>query len=137
MRLLMFHCKEFWYTVGRPGLRNRECPVGEEKIYNNCAVIFIHVEPGDVERESRVIRKVINNVTWYARKTRVETIVLHSFAHLSEKKADPEVGEKLLNIIFEKLKRKINNVELTPFGCFLEFRMHVFATPISRVFKVL
>jgi len=135
MKLLMFHCKEFWFRVGKPGLSNKVCPENEEKKYSNCAVIFIHIEPKDLNNQSKVIRKAINNITWYKRKTMVEVVILHSFAHLSDEKADPEESEEILNLMLEKLKKKINRVDLTPYGCFLEFRMHVFPTPISRVFK--
>lgn len=135
MKLLMFHCREFWYRVGKPGLSNNICPENKEEKYDNCVVIFIHVEPKDLNEQSKLIRKVINNITWYKRKTMAKTVILHSFAHLSAEKADPVKSEKILNLIFEKLRKKITNLYLTPYGCFLEFRMHVFPTPISRVFK--
>lgn len=137
MKLLMFHCKVFWYKVGRPGLEGALCSESNEAKYNNCSVVFIHIEPKDVSKSNKVIRKAINNVTWYKRKTGASTIILHSFAHLAEEKADAVDAKKILDAIYTKLKNKIEEVHITPYGCFLEFRMHVFPTPISRVFKSL
>ncbi len=137
MKLLMFHCKEFWFRVGKPGLNNKQCPEDMEENFDDCGVIFIHIESKDFENISKSTLKAINNITWYARKTGVKKVILHSFAHLSEDKADPVKAEEIFEAIHNKLKNKNLEVYTTPYGCFLEFRMHVYSTPISRVFKSL
>jgi len=63
----------------------------EEKVIENALLGFIHVEPKDEENLSSIETKLIKNLKWAARKNETDTIVLHSFAHLAESKADPEI----------------------------------------------
>lgn len=135
MKILMFYCKEFWYRVGRKSLAQDDSLIGTEWSGENCSVIFIHVEAEDETREKSVASKLLKNTVWHARKVNTNCVVLHSFAHLSESKASPDFAKNLIEKVAEKLKQKGFDVHVTPFGYFLEFRIHIYDEPISRVFK--
>lgn len=137
MKILMFYCKRFWYKVGRKSLAVDSSMLSREWECKDCSVIYIHVEKEDEEKGNSVVQKLVKNIVWHARKTGASTIVLHSFAHLSESKADPEAAKNLIFKAKEKLEKKGFDVHVTPFGYFLEFVLHVYDTPISRVFKSL
>jgi len=98
---------------------------------------FIHVESRDSDRVNRLIRKIVNNVSWLSRKTGLNKIVFHSFAHLSEDKGDPEYAKKIIDGAREKLRSKGYEVYTTPFGYILELEIRIRSDPIARIFKSL
>ncbi len=57
-------------------------------------------------------------------KNKAKTVVLHSFAHLSNSKSDPETANEMIQNISEKLKKNLS-VHIVPFGQFYEFSIHV------------
>ena len=85
MKLLMFHVSEFWYKTYSKTLDNVET-VRKKKI-NQGIVAFVHIEKEDEEGESKLKDKAVDNIRWLLKKTNTNTVVLHSFAHLSESKS--------------------------------------------------
>ena len=125
------------YRVARASYSNDSSLIGKEYECKDCLLIMIHVEEFDKERRNRVLKKLLNNITWYSRKTGNNNIVLHSFAHLSEDKADPEFAMSIMREAEDKLKKKGLNIHTTPFGYFLELEIKIKGDPIARVFKSL
>ena len=128
MKLLMFHSKEFWY---KPHIETNT--VKSDNITDSI-VAFIHVEEGDEKRKDEVIDKATGNLKWLADKNKTDRVVLHSFAHLSNSKSDPEIANNLIQSIEEKLKNNID-VHIVPFGQFYEFSIHVLGPSLAKVFK--
>lgn len=128
MKLLMFHIKSFWY---KPFISDS---VGSEKTtLENSLVAFIHVEENDKEK-SDIINKAVGNIKWLAKKNNTNMVVLHSFAHLSSNKSDPETANDLIQKISEKLKKSLTT-HIVPFGQFYEFSIHVMGPSLAKVFK--
>ncbi len=134
MRLLMLYCTQFKYRTTSANLPEIE-KVDEEKTVENAVVAFIHVEPGDVENLSAVETKLVKNLKWAARKNETRSIVLHSFAHLAEQKAQPEITQKLLNNAEERLRKAGYQTIQTPFGHFLDINVQAPGNPLARLFK--
>jgi len=134
MRLLMLYCSRFSYRTSVKGLENVE-EVQEENTFENALVGFIHVEPEDEQKLSAVETKLVKNLKWAARKNETNRIVLHSFAHLSEKKGDPEVTKKLFNNAEERLKSAGYETAQTPFGYFLDIDVQAPGHSFARLFK--
>lgn len=128
MKLLMFYTKSFWYKPYSP-----DSPETEKTSFENCLVIFIHVEEAD-KGKSDVVDKVVGNIKWLANKNKTSTVVLHSFAHLSNNKSDPDTAYDIIQKISEKLKKKLFT-HLVPFGQFYEFSVHVLGSSLAKVFK--
>ncbi len=134
MKLLMFHVSEFWYKTYSKTLDNVETVEKEEKI-NQGIVAFVHIEKEDEERESKLKDKAVDNIRWLLKKTNTNTVVLHSFAHLSESKSSPEFAQKLIERLKGSLEERHIITHVTPFGYFLEFKLHVLGESLAKVFK--
>jgi len=63
--------------------------------------------------------------------------VLHSFAHLSDSKSSIKFAATVFEIIKDKLIQKGYEVYVTPFGYFLEFKVHVLGESLAKVWKAL
>jgi len=124
----MFHTKSFWYKPD-----NSDSSEAEKTSFENCLVIFIHVEETD-KNKSDVIDKAVGNIKWLANKNKTNSVVLHSFAHLSNSKSDPETANDIIQKISMKLK-KTKSVHIVPFGQFYEFSVHVLGQSLAKVFK--
>ena len=136
MKLLMFNVKEFWYKTFSKTLEDVE-EIEKEEIIKDAIVVFANVEKEDEEKTARMIRKTVKNITWLAGKTDRNRIVLHSFAHLSDSKSSVEFARGVFKIIEDRLKNKGYDVFVTPFGYFLEFKLHVLGESLAKVWKAL
>ena len=134
MRLLMIYCDLFSYE---PAVLNLETADenAQAATISKTLVGFIHVEAADEENPAAVETKMIKNLKWAARKNETQNIVLHSFAHLSESKADPNVTRKLFNRAEERLRASGYETHQTPFGYFLNLNVQVPGHSFSRLFK--
>lgn len=136
MKLLMFNVKEFWYKTFSKTLQDVEENEREETIQDTL-VVFGNVEMEDEEKLARIVRKTVKNITWLAGKTGRNRVVLHSFAHLSESKSSVKFAEKVFKSIEDRLRNKGYDVLVTPFGYFLEFKLHVLGESLAKVWKVI
>ncbi len=128
MKLLMFHVKTFWY---KPFIS--DSTESEKTTLNDSLVVFIHVEENDKEK-SDIINKAVGNIKWLANKNKTSTVVLHSFAHLSNSKSDHETANEMIQNISKKLRKNLS-VHIIPFGQFYEFSIHVLGPSLAKVFK--
>ncbi len=119
MRVLMLYADQFAYKTSVKGLEGTE-EVHEEKSIQKALVGFIHVEPQDEENLNAKETRLIKNLKWAARKNETNVIVLHSFAHLSEAKANPEATKKLFDNAQQRLQKSGYQAYQTPFGYFLD-----------------
>lgn len=134
MKLLMFDTTEFWYRTFSKTLESAAAAEGEATV-TDAIVVFMHVEKEDEADINRVSKKAADNVAWLARKTCRNRVLLHSFAHLSESKSDPEFAIKAVGHTGDRLKAKGYEVSSTPFGYFLEFNVHVKGESLAKVWK--
>jgi len=134
MKVLFIYCKAFAYTPTSKTLEIAE--VNEEPAsFENVQTAFIQVEEGDVEKESQVAKKLLKNLKWVCGKNNTKKVVLHSFAHLSESKADPEFSKKIFDHVEERLINVGFEVSQTPFGYFLDLQVDAPGFSLARVFK--
>jgi len=134
MKILMIYCDRFGY---KPAIKNLEGveEFTEGKTYEKVQTAFIQVEEHDTENPKSSEKKLLNFVKWVCRKNNCNDVVLHSFAHLSESKADPDFTKSL----FDKVKSRLENVGYktaqTPFGYFLDLEVVAPGFSLARVFK--
>lgn len=136
MKILMFHVAEFWYKTYSKTLENVASQDKEQEISEG-VVAFIQVEKEDEERENKLRKESIDNIRWLLKKTGTNTVVLHSFAHLSESRSTPEFAQKLIEGLRDGLNDRAVSTQVTPFGYFLEFKIHVLGESLAKVFKSL
>ena len=134
MKLLMIYCTRFGYN---PTIRTLEefpeVKQGEE--FENVLVAFIHAEAQDEENAKGVETKLLKNIKWAAKKNDSKRVILHSFAHLAETKADPYFTKD----IFDKAEARLKNADYecwqTPFGYFLDLDVQAPGVSQARIFK--
>ncbi len=105
------------------------------KEIKDAVVGFIHVEAEDAEQKGKVVTKLIKNLKWLAGKNSTKRIVLHSFAHLSERKGDPNLVMEIFREAEQRLLSSGYEVFQTPIGYFVDLELKAPGTPLARVFK--
>jgi len=136
MKLLMFDTDDFWYRIHSKTWENAQ-PSDSEREYEPGLVIFIQVEAEDENNPVRVLKKASDNISWLAKKTGRNQILLHSFAHLSESRSHIDIAEQIFQDLQVRLTNKGYNVEITPFGYFLEFKVHVRGESLAKVWRTI
>lgn len=133
MRALFWFCERFAWT---PTLKTlEEAPDAAPDERSRAVVAFIHVEPGDVAEGSSAETKLVKNAKWVARKWEVQEVVLHSFTHLGEAKADPEAAKALMDRAAERLNAAGYTAVQTPYGYFNDLSIEAPGHPLARIFK--
>jgi len=134
MKLLCFYCNEFSFT---PKIKTlQEYPdVMEGKVFHNLILAFIQAEKQDETNAKSVEKRLLNQLKWVARKNETKNIVLHSFAHLSDSKADHNFTKILLDNVETRLKNVDYIVSQTPFGYFLDIKMDAPGKSLARIFS--
>ena len=128
MRLLMLHVESFWY-------RPNESTSEERTEIGESLHIWIHSEEADVDNRPGVLRKMVKNIRWLAKKIDCRAVTLHSFAHLDDSKADPAFADSLIEEVASRLRERDYAVHIVPFGQFYEFNLHVKGPSLAKVFK--
>lgn len=134
MRFLGWHLEKFRSVVtekSRSPLREEN----PEKIVEaeNTLLIFASVEKEDEGKEDKVIKQTVEIIIEQAKKIGVESIVLHSFAHLFSQPSSPEIALRVLKEIETRLKESGFEVKRTPFGWFNSLELEAKGHPLSRI----
>ena len=133
MKLLMIYTERFAYKTSVKAL-DSEPEISEESAVDQALVGFIHVEEKDAANLPYVETKLVKNLKWAARKNKTRKIVLHSFAHLSESKASPEITKQLLDSSERRLQGAGYEVYKTPLGYFLDLDLRAPGNSFARLF---
>ncbi len=108
----------------------------EGKTFENTVIGFIQAEAEDEEKEIlKVEKNLTKNLKWGCRKNETNKVVLHSFAHLSPSKADPEFTKKILDLSEKRLQNANYETAQTPFGYFLDLEINAPGFSQARMFK--
>ena len=133
MRLLFWYCDRFAW---RPSVKTLDsAPEAVPMAYEQVVVAFIHVEPPDVAEGSSSETKLVKNAKWLARKWETRSIILHSFTHLGERKADPEAAKGLFDRVQTRLETAGYTAVQTPYGYFNDLSMDAPGHPLARIYK--
>jgi hypothetical protein len=127
LRLLMFHIESFWYRENESS--------DEKKDLDESLLVWIHSEETDEHNRLGILRKMVKNIRWLAKKVECESIILHSFAHLDDSKANADFADALIAEVAERLRERNYTVHIVPFGHFYEFNLHVKGPSLAKVFK--
>ena len=133
MRVLFWYCSSFGWAPSQKTLA--DAPQAEAAALAGPVVAFIHVEPKDVEDKSSAETKLVKNAKWLARKWQTDLIVLHSFTHLGEEKADPAKAKALLDRADARLANTGYTVRQTPYGYFNDLSLEAPGHPLARIYK--
>jgi len=133
MKLLMIFAERFAWNPGDRSLDDvPEVTAGAE--VENALVGLIHAEAGDVDASGKVETRLIKNLKWGARKNDTQRIILHSFSHLAETKADAGFTRDLLLRAEQRLVAAGYLVWQTPFGYFHDLDLQAPGRSTARIF---
>ncbi len=134
MKLLMIYCTNFAYRTSMKTLDDIP-DLDESKSYENAVAGFIQIEQNDEKNPGYIETKLVKNLKWAAGKNSTNKIILHSFAHLSGSKANPEITKNIFDNAEKRLTKSDYEVYQTPFGYFLDLDLQAPGTPLARLFK--
>jgi len=130
----MIYCTKFGYNPTSRTLE--EFPeVKQGEVFDNVLVAYIHAEAQDEENAKGVETKLLKNIKWAAKKNNTKRIILHSFAHLAETKADPFITKDIFDNAETRLKNADYECWQTPFGYFLDLDVQAPGVSQARIFK--
>ncbi len=133
MRVLLWYCEKFAWTPAMKTLDDApEAAPGDHK---NAVVAFVHIEPKDIENGGSTETRLVKTIKWLARKNETNTVLLHSFTHLGEDKAEPGQAREILQRAQERLQKAGYEAFQTPWGHFLNLEMNAPGHPLARIFK--
>ncbi len=146
MKVLVFYTHSFSYTTATQNLSDQELTacypepttITHENTHKDCLTAFIQVEEDD-EQYSLISRekKLVNHLKWVARKNNTQSVLLHSFAHLSNSKASLEFTSAIFKATQARLENGGFEVAQTPFGYFLNFQMDAPGFSTARIWAEL
>ncbi len=129
----MIYCNRFSYKPQLKTLENFP-DFNREVQLTDVLVAFIQMEEKDLLNTAKIETKLVKNLKWGAKKNQVKHIVLHSFAHLSTSKADPENTKNLFDAVEKRLQNTGYTAEQTPFGYFLDIDVQAPGKSAARIF---
>lgn len=125
----MLHLESFWY---RP---NESSDDEEGTGLPESLLVWIQSEESDMDDRIGILRKMVKNIRWLAKKLEIDQIILHSFAHLDDSKSDPDFADALIEELASRLREREYAIHIVPYGKFYEFKMHVKGPSLAKVFK--
>ena len=133
MRVLFWYCNFFSWV---PAIKTlEEAPEAFPATHQNTVAAFVHVEPADLVTGNQAETKLVKNAKWLARKWNIERVILHSFTHLGEDKADPLDARELLDRAQKRLETAGYQACQTPYGYFLDLKIDAPGHPLARIYK--
>ncbi len=134
MKLLMIYCDRFSYNPNSKTLADFP-KITEKGSFEKVLVAFIQAEAEDEADMKSTETKMVKNLKWAAKKNDTRDVVLHSFAHLSDSKADPFFTKALFDKVESRMKNADYQCSQTPFGYFLDIVVEAPGTSEARIFK--
>lgn len=128
---------EFNYTPTVKTLENYE-DIEDGASFTDAILAFIQVEETDETNDLKSReKKLVNHLKWVARKNETRTIILHSFAHLSDSKASAEFSKEIFDHAETRLKKAEYITAQTPFGYFLDLNINAPGHSLARIWASL
>ncbi len=133
MKVLVMYVDEFSYTPQIKNLDSAE-EINEGATHKDAILAFIQVEESDEEKDLKSReKKLVNHLKWTARKNNCKSVILHSFAHLSESKASVEFTKELFDLAEKRLQNADFTTAQTPFGYFLDLNIKAPGYSLARI----
>ena len=137
MKVLVMYVDEFGYKPAQKNLDNVE-DITEGANFSDSILAFIQVEESDEEKDVKSReKKLVNHLKWTSRKNNCKSVILHSFAHLSESKASVEFTKELFDLAEKRLQNADFKTAQTPFGYFLDLEIKAPGFSLARIWATL
>jgi threonyl-tRNA synthetase len=130
----MLHVDYFKSTVAKRG-RSKifEDPPSKNIEVKESLLVLINVEKQDETNPEDISRKTVEEIAEHGHKLKVNTVVLHPFAHLFGEPSKPEVAIEIIKLMERDLLQRGFKVARTPFGWFNIWELRTKGHPLSRI----
>lgn len=134
MRVLVWHVERFVCTITERG----RSPIIEEfddpvTAVDDALLLLVSVEKADEADPAGVARKAAAEIAAHASQLKVNTVVVHPFAHLFGELSRPKTAVQVLDATAEALRTHGLAATRTPFGWFNELEIKAKGHPLSRL----
>ncbi len=130
----MLHVDHFSSTVTERGRSKLiEEPQSKTVEVEESLLILASVEKQDEINPEVASRKAVEEITKLSRQLKVDTVVIHPFAHLFAEMSNPETALNVMRLIERELGQQGFKVVRTPFGWFNTLELKAKGHPLSRV----
>lgn len=137
MKVLVMYVDEFRYNPAQKNLDSAE-EITQGASFKKSILAFIQVEESDEEYDLKSReKKLVNHLKWTARKNNCSSVILHSFAHLSDSKASVEFTKELFDLAEKRLQNAGFETAQTPFGYFLDLEIKAPGYSLARIWATL
>jgi threonyl-tRNA synthetase len=134
VRFLAWHVDYFRCRITERGRSPVVEPFDEpETAVEEALLLLISVEKSDEVAPEIVADKAVVEIAAHAASLKVETLVLHPFAHLFGQLSRPATAVRVLQWVEEGLRARGLAVIRTPFGWFNTLEIRAKGHPLSRV----
>lgn len=99
-------------------------------------LVLASVEKQDEANPENISKKAVEEISRLAKQLKINTIVLHPFAHLFRELSKPEIAISTLKLIEGSLAKSGFKVIRTPFGWFNTLELKAKGHPLSRVSRM-
>jgi threonyl-tRNA synthetase len=132
--MLILHVDYFRCTITKRG-RSKivEDPPSKTTEVEEALLVLASVEKQDEANPEDVSGKAVKEIAKLGHQLKVNTIVLHPFAHLFGELSKPEAAIETLKLTEEGLVKRGFKVARTPFGWFNALELRAKGHPLSRV----
>ena len=131
------YVNEFAYEPSQKNIDSAE-EINDGALFKDSILAFIQVEESDEEKDVKSReKKLVNHLKWTSRKNNCKSVILHSFAHLSESKASVEFTKELFDLAEQRLQNAGFSTAQTPFGYFLNLKIDAPGFSLARIWATL
>jgi threonyl-tRNA synthetase len=130
MRILQLDVNSVEYELIKPEAKVYEKSDEKQVSVKNALLLLTSIEKGD---DSGAVEKAINAAVEFARKQKIETIVIYPFAHLSGDLEVPSRALEVLNEMRALAGKKGVNVISSPFGWNKKLKVDIKGHPLAEM----
>ena len=130
MRILQLDVNEVEYELVKPEAKVYEYSTEKKVSVKNALLLLTSIEKGD---NKEIIEKAVGAASDFAKKQKIETIVIYPFAHLSSNLESPAVALEILKEMRKTAENRGVNVVSSPFGWNKKLKINVKGHPLAEM----
>ncbi len=133
MRILQLDVNEVEYELVKPEAKVYEKSEEKKVTVKNALLLLTSIEKGD---DSAIVEKAVTAAADFAKKQKIETIVIYPFAHLSSNLEAPAKALETLNEMRKAAGSKDVKVVSSPFGWNKKLKVDIKGHPLAEMSRV-
>ncbi len=130
MRILQLDANEVEYELVKPEAKVYEETTEKKVSVRNALLLLTSIEKGD---DKEIVEKAVAAATDFAKKQKIETIIIYPFAHLSSNLEAPVAALEILKEMRKTAEGKGVKVVSSPFGWNKKLKVDIKGHPLAEM----